>query len=87
MIYIIKQKELYENKANSNLVSTCNCKMVCYRMLSLSYEAKLSKKTLLGCHRFAGSKFYFITWLCDILSKAPYINNNAGMSKGKAVNI
>ena len=44
MIYIIKQKELYENKANSNLVSTCNCKMVCYRMLSLSYQAKLSKK-------------------------------------------
>ena len=37
MIYITKQKELYENKANSSLVSTCNCKMVYYRMLSLSY--------------------------------------------------
>ena len=28
MIYIIKQKGLYQNKENSNLVSTCNCKAI-----------------------------------------------------------
>ena len=28
MIYIIKQKELYQNKENSSLVSTCNCKAI-----------------------------------------------------------
>ena len=27
MIYIIKQAGLYQNKVNSSLVSTCNCKM------------------------------------------------------------
>ena len=27
MIYIIKQEEVYQNKVNSSLVSTCNCKM------------------------------------------------------------
>ena len=27
MIYIIKQEGLYQNKVNSSLVSTCNCKM------------------------------------------------------------
>ena len=27
MIYIIKQRGLYQNKVNSSLVSTCNCKM------------------------------------------------------------
>ena len=28
MIYITKQKGLYQNKENSNLVSTCNCKAI-----------------------------------------------------------
>ena len=28
MIYIKKQKGLYQNKENSNLVSTCNCKAI-----------------------------------------------------------
>ena len=28
MIYIIKQEEVYQNKVNSGLVSTCNCKIV-----------------------------------------------------------
>ena len=28
MIYIIKQKGLYQNKENSSLVSTCNCKAI-----------------------------------------------------------
>ena len=27
MIYITKQEGLYQNKVNSSLVSTCNCKM------------------------------------------------------------
>ena len=27
MIYIIKQEGLSQNKVNSSLVSTCNCKM------------------------------------------------------------
>ena len=27
MIYIIKQEGLYQNKVNSSLVFTCNCKM------------------------------------------------------------
>ena len=27
MIYIIKQEGLYQNKVNSSIVSTCNCKM------------------------------------------------------------
>ena len=27
LIYIIRQKELYQNKVNSSLVFTCNCKM------------------------------------------------------------
>ena len=27
MIYIQKQEGLYQNKVNSSLVSTCNCKM------------------------------------------------------------
>ena len=30
MIYIRKQEGLYQNKVNSSLVSTCNCKMVYY---------------------------------------------------------
>ena len=27
MIYVIKQKGLYQNEVNSSLVFTCNCKM------------------------------------------------------------
>ena len=27
MIYVIKQKGLYQNKVNSSLFSSCNCKM------------------------------------------------------------
>ena len=27
MIYIIKQERLYQNKVNSSIISTCNCKM------------------------------------------------------------
>ena len=31
MIYIIKQEGLYQNKVNSSLVFTCNCKMGYWR--------------------------------------------------------
>ena len=31
MIYIIKQEGLYQNKVNSSLVITCNCKMGYFR--------------------------------------------------------
>ena len=31
MIYIIKQEGLFQNKINSNLFSTCNCKMNYYK--------------------------------------------------------
>ena len=27
MVYIVKQEGLYQNKVNSSLVFTCNCKM------------------------------------------------------------
>ena len=41
MIYIIKQEGLFQNKVNSNLVSTCNCKMNYYKstevLLIISY--------------------------------------------------
>ena len=35
MIYIIKQGELYQNKVNSSLVSSCKCKMGYYRPTSV----------------------------------------------------
>ena len=33
MIYIIKQEGLYQNKVNSSLVFTCNCKMGYWSLL------------------------------------------------------
>ena len=36
MIYIIKQEGWYQNKVNSSLVSTCDCKIACLRITSSS---------------------------------------------------
>ena len=44
MIYIIKQKGLYQNKVNASFVSTCNCKIGC----------------ILGCTVFDPVLFYFV---------------------------
>lgn len=38
MIYMIKQEQLYENKVNSSLVSTCNFEMSYYSCSALHWE-------------------------------------------------
>ena len=56
MMYIIKQEGFYQNKVNSSLVSTCNCKMgysttrcaLNNRSFSLSRNRKLNWKPSSG---------------------------------------
>ena len=47
MIYIIKQEGLYQNKVNSSLVFTCNCKMGYYLG---EWDKKVSLLCPMLCH-------------------------------------
>ena len=46
MIYVIKQEGLYQNKVNSSLISTCNCK-IDFNALAVKVDIRQANSTSL----------------------------------------
>ena len=75
MIYITKQEGLYQNKVNSSLVSTCNCKMD-YGNVILIAGTKLK----FGTKKCIFKKRY-ICWIKPVKRKITIVAMEARMFK------
>jgi len=57
MIYIIKQEEVYQNKVNSSLVSTCNCKIGYSKESGIGYKSSDPGKNV----ALRNSRYFYIS--------------------------